>query len=86
MFLFKKIVAQFFMPVALCLEILVLGLVFLWSTRRQRLGKTLVTLGTALLALFGYQATTDWMLRPLEEKYPPSKRVMATAETGTAQS
>jgi len=51
MFVMKKIVALFFSPFCLCLEILVLGLFCLWATRRQRLGKVLVTLGTVLLLL-----------------------------------
>ena len=34
MFLLKKLVAQFFYPVSLSLELLVLGLFFLWVTRR----------------------------------------------------
>ena len=51
MFMLKKIVALFFYPLSLCLGILILGLLFLWATRRQRLGKRLVTLGTVLLLL-----------------------------------
>ena len=51
MFVVKKIVALFFYPVGLCLGILILGLFCLWATRRQRLGKVLVTLGTVLLLL-----------------------------------
>ena len=51
MFMVKKIVALFFYPVCLCLGILILGLFCLWATRRQRLGKVLVTLGTVLLLL-----------------------------------
>ena len=49
MFVVKKIVTLFFYPLSLCLGILILGLWCLWATRRQRLGKGLVTLGTVLL-------------------------------------
>ncbi len=48
MFLFKKLLAPFFFPLPLCLAFLGLGLMLLWFTRRQRAGRTLVTLGTLL--------------------------------------
>ena len=43
MFLFKKIVAPFFFPLSICLEILFLGLFLLWFTRRQKTGKIIVS-------------------------------------------
>jgi uncharacterized SAM-binding protein YcdF (DUF218 family) len=70
MFLVKKIVALFFYPVGLCLGILLLGLFCLWATRRQRLGKVLVTLGTVLLLLFSTPLISSWLLVPLEQRYP----------------
>ena len=52
MLVMKKIVAQFFYPVGFCLTLLILETIFcLWATRRQRLGKVLVTLSTVLLLL-----------------------------------
>ncbi|MDP2044645.1 MAG: ElyC/SanA/YdcF family protein [Deltaproteobacteria bacterium] len=70
MFVVKKIVALFFYPVGLCLGILVLGLFCLWATRRQRLGKVLVTLGTVLLLLFSTSLISSGLLVPLEQRYP----------------
>ena len=70
MFLLKKIVASFFYPVTLCLGILILGLVFLWTTRKQRLGKGLVTLGTVLLLLLSLPCISAQFLSPLERRYP----------------
>jgi uncharacterized SAM-binding protein YcdF (DUF218 family) len=70
MFLVKKIVALFFYPVGLCLGILTLGLFCLWATRRQRLGKVLVTLGTVLLLLFSISLISSRLLVPLEQRYP----------------
>jgi uncharacterized SAM-binding protein YcdF (DUF218 family) len=70
MFLVKKIVALFFYPVGLCLGILILGLFCLWATRRQRLGRVLVTLGTALLLLLSTSLISSWLLVPLEQRYP----------------
>jgi uncharacterized SAM-binding protein YcdF (DUF218 family) len=71
MFLFKKIVVPLFFPLPLCLEILLLGLLLLWFTRRQKAGKIFVSIGVVLLALLSYGAITYMLLRPLEYKYQP---------------
>jgi uncharacterized SAM-binding protein YcdF (DUF218 family) len=70
MFVMKKIVVLFLYPVGLCLLILILGLFCLWATRKQRLGKVLVTLGTALLLLFSTSLISSGLLIPLEQGYP----------------
>ena len=70
MFLLKKMVAQFFYPVSLSLELLVLGLFFLWVTRRVRLGKILVSLGTVVLLLWSSPLISPRLLTPLERHYP----------------
>ena len=70
MFVVKKIVALFFYPFGLCLGILILGLFCLWATRRQRLGKVLVTLGTVLLLLLSTSLISSGLLVPLEQRYP----------------
>jgi uncharacterized SAM-binding protein YcdF (DUF218 family) len=71
MFLFKKIVGPFFFPLTLCLGFLLLGLVLLWLTRRQRSGRILVTLGTLLLLFFSLDPTSNLILGALEQRYPP---------------
>ena len=71
MFLLKKIVAPFFSPLSLCLEILLLGLFFLWFTSRQKTGKIVVSVGVLLLTVFSYGAISNTLLRPLEYKYAP---------------
>ena len=68
--LVKIIFSGLLFPVPLILEILLLGLILLWFTRRQRAGKLLVTVGTLLLACFSNNIITDNMLIPLEQKYP----------------
>jgi uncharacterized SAM-binding protein YcdF (DUF218 family) len=73
MFPFKKIIASFLFPVPLCIEILFLGLLLLWASRRQRLGKSLVTLGAVLLAVFSYGPAAEHLLKGLEYKYYPLK-------------
>ena len=71
MFLFKKIVVPFFFPLSICLEILFLGLFFLWFTRRQKTGKIIVSLGTIVLVMISYVTISDVLLRPLEYEYSP---------------
>ncbi|MGA2401163.1 MAG: ElyC/SanA/YdcF family protein [Syntrophobacteraceae bacterium] len=73
MYHFKKIIAPFLFPVPLCIEILFLGLLLLWATRRQRLGKSLVTLGAVLLTVFSYAPAAQYLLKDLEYKYYPLK-------------
>jgi uncharacterized SAM-binding protein YcdF (DUF218 family) len=70
MFIVKKLVAAFLYPLPLCLIILILGLGCLWLTRRQRLGKVLVTLGTGLLLLLSSPFMSARFLTPLEGRYP----------------
>ena len=59
------------MPVPACLFLALLGLFFLWFTRRQKAGKVLVTISTLFLGLFSYSAVSDMLARPLEREYPP---------------
>ena len=70
MFLLKKIIAPFFFPVPLGLEMLLLGLALLWFTRRQTAGKILVSAATALLLILSYAFVPNLALRPLEQQYP----------------
>ena len=74
MFLLKKILAPLFLPVSLCLEILLLGLILLWFTRKQKTGKVVISIGFLFLALLSFDATSDKLLQPLEYKYPPVLR------------
>ncbi len=69
MFLLKKIVSPLLSPLPLCIEIVLLGLIVLWFTRRQKTGKVVVSLGVALLATLSYDAVSDALLRPLEYQY-----------------
>jgi uncharacterized SAM-binding protein YcdF (DUF218 family) len=71
MFMFKKIVAPLFFPLSICLEILFLGLFFLWFTRRQKTGKIFVSTGVIFLAVISYSAFSNMLLGPLESKYSP---------------
>ncbi len=71
MFLLKKIVSRFLFPIPLCLEVLSIGLLLLWFTKRQKTGKTMATLAGVLLFLFASPVPSDMLLGPLESAYPP---------------
>jgi len=75
MFLVKKIVGPMLLPLSLCLGILLVGIILLWFSRKQRGGRILVSIGFVLLLAFGYEATSDPFLKPLERKYPPLKEL-----------
>ena len=70
MFTLKKIVSLLLNPVPLALEMLILGLFCLWATRKQRLGKLLVTLGTLFLLFVSSPFISAKILAPLEGRYP----------------
>lgn len=78
MWIVKKLISRFFFPVPMCLELLLLGLVLLWFTKRQKSGKILVTVGAVLLALFSIRPVGDWLLEGLEYSYPALQNPLAT--------
>ncbi len=71
MFLFKKLVAPFLDPFLICLELLLAGLVVLWFTRHQRLGKWLITISFALIVVLGQGSLPAYFVEQLESQYLP---------------
>ena len=71
MFLLKKILTPFFLPVSVCIEILLLGIILLLFTRWQKTGKFIVTIGLIVLTGVSYGPISKALMRPLEYKYPP---------------
>jgi len=71
MFLFKKIISPFFYPLPLALAVILTGIVFLWLSRKQRVGKIMVTAGSLLILLFSSSFFSNILLKPLESRYPP---------------
>ena len=71
MFLFKKIFSRFLFPVPLCIEMLLIGLLLLWFTRKQKRGRTVVALAGVMLFLFSSHFFSLILLMPLESRYPP---------------
>ena len=71
MFLIKKIIGATFLPLSLCSIILLAGLVILWFSRKQKVGKVIVSSGTVLLLILSFNITSNAILEPLERRYPP---------------
>lgn len=67
----KKIITAAAYPLSLCLTALIVGLFFIWFTRKQKSGKILATAGVVALALFSFNLFSGPLLSSLENKYPP---------------
>lgn len=70
MFILKKIVSEFFMPMPIILCLLVAGLVLLRQKRRQVAAKVMLAIGSVVFLLTGYGVLTDAVLKSLEYRYP----------------
>ena len=71
MFILKKIISPFFDPATIALILLVLGLILLFFTRRQKAGRFSVAVGALIFGIFSYGVTADYLLKPLEYVYRP---------------
>ena len=71
MFALKKLLSAALQPCSLLLTVMVLGLVLLYFTKRQRTAKVLLTTGLVLLALLSLSPVSRDLVRPLESTYPP---------------
>ena len=82
MFFLKKFISGFLVPSTVCMLLMVAGLLLLWFTRRDRLGKILTTVGVGLLLLFSNPVLSELLLAPLESRNPPlypDQRLQAAA-------
>lgn len=70
MFILKKLISQFFLPVPICLELFIIGLALLLFTRKQRAGKLIISIGVILFTFLSYEAIPNILLKPLEYQYP----------------
>ncbi len=68
-FLLKKIIAFWLMPLSMSLALIVIGLLLLWFTKRQTLGKSISSVGVLLLFLFSWQPIATELLRPIEQQH-----------------
>jgi uncharacterized SAM-binding protein YcdF (DUF218 family) len=71
LFIAKKLVSRLLFPLPLSLGLLLVGLILLWFSKRQRAGKVLVTLGTLLLLACSSSAVSEKLILPLEWRHPP---------------
>ncbi len=70
-FIIKKLISQFLYPLPGALILIILGLIFLLFTRRQKLGKALNLIGLCLLLIFSYKPTALLLLYNLERQSLP---------------
>ncbi len=70
MFILKKVISAFLMPVPVLAMGLILGLYLLWFTRRWKLGRAVLTLTTLLFLAMAMAPVTGALIRPLERAYP----------------
>jgi uncharacterized SAM-binding protein YcdF (DUF218 family) len=71
LFWLKKFIAFWLMPLPLCAALIAAGW---WLARRPdrvRCGRRLTAAGIGLLFLLSNNAVSFWLLRPLENRYPP---------------
>ena len=71
MFFLKNIIAPFFLPLSFSILIMILGFIYLQFRQTQRKGKGYILSGIILLLFFSNNFTSDWLLRSLENGYPP---------------
>ncbi|MGD0822568.1 MAG: ElyC/SanA/YdcF family protein [Desulfomonilia bacterium] len=71
MFLLKKIIGFLLMPMSILLVLFFFGIITLWSTKRQRAAKIILTLTCLLLVFLSYGFVSYWPLEKLESLYPP---------------
>ncbi|OGV62980.1 MAG: hypothetical protein A2283_12920 [Lentisphaerae bacterium RIFOXYA12_FULL_48_11] len=71
MLFLKRIVVLCVYPLTLCLGLIVLGLVCIWSERRPKLGRGLILAGLVWLTVAGYGQMGKHYLMRLDSQYDP---------------
>ena len=71
MFLIKKIMSGFFMPLSILLVLFLMGLIMLRTNRTRPAAKKVLVFTFFLLVLLGYGVVSYWPLQKLEGLYPP---------------
>lgn len=69
MFILKKILGSFFLPLPLCLLVSFLGLFLLWRGKRELTGKVLVTIGLVALTILSYEPVSRALNAPLNGRF-----------------
>ncbi len=69
MYSLKKFVAPLFSPLSICLELMLIGLVLVVFSQKQKTGKCFVLLGMVLLVTCSYETISGRILQTLESQY-----------------
>ena len=77
----KKLISAWLLPFPIAVLLLVCGLIFLWFTQRQRLGRILTSVSALILLVVGYDLFSRPFLAALERPYPPLAPAAVTAMT-----
>lgn len=70
LFMLKKYIGGMMLPLPLLLLLIGLGIILVWFTRFQKMGKSAITLGWVVLLLLSLQPVADRLLKPIEDTYP----------------
>ncbi len=70
-FAVKKFISLFLSPLPLFFMVALVGLYFLWFSKKQKLGKSIITISLLFLYVCCYQPFADKLLWDLEAQYPP---------------
>lgn len=72
LFVLSKIFWRLVQPDLLLLAVVAIGLA-LTASRWSRVGKWLAAIGTSLLLAVAFLPTDDWLMAPLENRFPPPR-------------
>ncbi len=67
----KKLISACLLPFPIALVLLIGGLLLLWFTQRQRLGRILSSLSLVIFLIAGYDLLSGVLIPPLERPYRP---------------
>src|ERR1700712_5227183 len=76
MFILGKLLTMLMLPTALMVECVLLGLLL----HRWRIGRALLGVGAAALALCLLLPVNSWLIRPLEDRFPAVTSLPATVD------
>lgn len=77
----KKLLGAFLLPFPIALLLLICGLLLLWFTQRQRLGRILSSLAALMMLMGGYDVFSGPLILPLERPFAPLTAEEVTAMT-----
>jgi uncharacterized SAM-binding protein YcdF (DUF218 family) len=80
MIFLKEVVAHYFFPLSVSLELLVAGLILVWIRRTQTIGKLLLSAGTLTLLFFSHPLLWQTIFPPIGVSYDP---LILTVAEGT---